>query len=178
MLLSVTEPNDPLLVPLPVRENTTVAPPPVSVSPFESFACSITVTLAPDATVLLESEMVDWEAEIDPACTVTVGNVDEIDTPLIVAVTLFAVPTAVPVNVAWYAPFPAYEVALNVPLLVPLPVTANATVRPDVFIFAPETSFTCKVTCVVPFLAMDDVVTEMDECEREYAGIVFCKIAS
>src|SRR5207302_1838216 len=70
--LSVVPPIVPVLVP-PDRVNTTVSPPAVRLFPAASLACSVSVAVAPDTTVLLDVVTVDVVGEAVPGVTVTVG---------------------------------------------------------------------------------------------------------
>src|SRR5207245_3341274 len=70
--LPVALPIVPVLVP-PDRVNTTVSPPAVRLFPAASLACSVSVAVAPDTTVLLDVVTVDVVGEAVPGVTVTVG---------------------------------------------------------------------------------------------------------
>jgi hypothetical protein len=99
-VLSVVAPTVPVLVP-PEAVNTTVDPPVLRLLPAASFACSVSVTALPDATVPLDTLTTDPVAavEIAPTVTWTVGSVLVTATPPIVAPMVFAVPAVNPVKV-------------------------------------------------------------------------------
>jgi len=96
---SVVAPIVPVLVP-PVAVNTTVAPPVDRLFPAASFACSVTVSALPDATVALATLTIDPAAEIAPTVTWTVGKVVVTAVPPTVAPIVVAVPATAPVKVA------------------------------------------------------------------------------
>jgi hypothetical protein len=137
----------PVLVP-PERVKRTVESPVVFRFPFASFAVSVRVTIDPDATVPEEIEIRDWDAEIGPAVTVTVGNVLVTALPPMLALMLVAVPEVVPVKVAVYIPLPLSVVAEIVPLLRP-PDRANTTVEPPEMRRFPFKSFVVRVKVTV-----------------------------
>jgi hypothetical protein len=97
--LSVTPENVPFEVP-PERATATVSPPAVSWFPAASFAVIVTVTPEPEATEPAETPTVDWASETAPGVTVTVGRVEVIAEPPIVAFIVVAVPDTTPVKVA------------------------------------------------------------------------------
>ena len=100
MLLLVTGETVPVLVPPPARVMVTVPPLEVRLFPAASFACTVSVTNDPEATV--EEEMLTVVSDVDaaPGVTTSVGNVDEIAVPPIVPVIVVAVPARTPVKVA------------------------------------------------------------------------------
>lgn len=97
--MSVVPPTVPVLVP-PVRENTTVDPPVVRLFPAASLACKVRVTLDPEATVALETEIKEVAVAMVPGVTVTVGKVVVTAVPPTVAVIVVPVPTRTPVKTA------------------------------------------------------------------------------
>ena len=97
--MSVVAPIVPVLVP-PDRVNTTASPPVVRLFPVPSLACSVSVAVAPDATVLLEVVTVDVLSDAEPGVTVIVGRADVTALPPMVAPMVVALPAPVPVNVA------------------------------------------------------------------------------
>jgi hypothetical protein len=97
--LSVVTPTVPVLVP-PENEKTTVSEPVVRLLPAASFACSVSVTASPDATVAFDTLTTDPAVEIAPTVTWTVGSVLVTATPPIVAPMVFAVPARTPVKLA------------------------------------------------------------------------------
>jgi hypothetical protein len=98
-VLSVVAPIVPVLVP-PEAVNTTVEPPVARLLPNASFACSVSVTALPDATVPLATLTTDPAVEIAPTVTWTVGSVVVTADPPIVAPIVVAVPAVNPVKVA------------------------------------------------------------------------------
>ena len=97
--LSVVGPITPVLVP-PARVNPTVSPPVGRLFPAASFACSVSVTAVPEATVPLETVTSDVATEAGPAITMIVGSVEVTGLPLIVAPMVVAPPATTPVKVA------------------------------------------------------------------------------
>src|SRR5437773_2452230 len=98
LLLSVVPPIVPVLVP-PDRVNTTVSPPAVRLFPAPSLACSVSVAVAPETTVLLDVVTVDALRDAEPGVTVIVGRADVPALPPIVAPMVVAVPAIPPVTV-------------------------------------------------------------------------------
>jgi hypothetical protein len=98
---SVVEPKVPVLVP-PESENDTPSPPVVMVLPAASLACKVTVSVAPETSVLAFPATVTTDVAVvaRPGDTVMVGNADVTLTVLIVAAIVSAVPTVTPVKVA------------------------------------------------------------------------------
>ena len=88
-----------MLVP-PAFVKTTVRPPAVRLLPLASFACSVRVTLLPEATEAAETLTVEVLVEAFAVVTVTVGGVLVTLFPPIVAWMVVAVPAVEPVNVA------------------------------------------------------------------------------
>lgn len=97
-MASVVAEIDPVDVP-PVRVNTTVDPPAVKLFPAASFAVKLRVTVDPEETVPLETEMTDWVGEMPPGMTVTVGKLVDTEDPPMVAWSVVAVPDRTPVKV-------------------------------------------------------------------------------
>ena len=89
----------PVLVP-PVPVKITVAPPAVRLLPAASFAWSVRVTAAPEATVPLETLTVDVVVETEPGVTATAGSAVVTAVPPMVAPIVVAVPAVPAVNVA------------------------------------------------------------------------------
>src|SRR5213592_2925896 len=129
----------PVLVP-PELENTTIAPPVVTLFPAASLPRRCRVTTAPDVTVPFEIVTGDADGEIAPGDTVIVGALLVTGAPLIVAPIVVAVPASTPVNTAVYTPLPLSAVALIVPVLVPLE-RVNTTTAPPVVMSVPPASF-------------------------------------
>ena len=96
--------------------------------------------LDPEATVSAETLIVEVTADAPAGVTVTVGIVDVIAEPPIVAENVFDVPDRVPVNVAEYVPLLLFVTADNVPVLVP-PATARVTTPPEAVRLLPAASF-------------------------------------
>jgi hypothetical protein len=94
---SVVPPKVPVELP-PKFVKATVSPPEGSAFPAASFAVSVAVMLEPEATVPAETVTSDWASETAPGVTVTVGSVEVIAEPPIVAFTVVAVPEVVPVK--------------------------------------------------------------------------------
>src|SRR5438270_11121916 len=90
LLLSVVPPIVPVLVP-PDWLNTTVSPPVVRLFPAPSLACSVSVAVAPDTTVLLDVVTVDALGDADPGVTVTVGRAARAAPPPMAAPVVVAV---------------------------------------------------------------------------------------
>jgi hypothetical protein len=134
----------PVLVP-PEAVNTTVSPPAVRLFPAASFACSVSVTSLPDATVPLDLPTTEWAVDTGPGVTCTVGSVVVTAVPPIVAPIVRAVPATIPVKLAVYVPFALSVVAPTVPVLVP-PEAVNTTVAPPVLRLLPAASFACSVS--------------------------------
>ena len=89
----------PVVVP-PDWVNTTVDPLVVRLLPAASFACSVSVTTFPDATLPAETVTSDCKVEMGPGVTVIVGSVDVTVMPPIVAPIVVALPLTTPLNVA------------------------------------------------------------------------------
>lgn len=170
MVLSVTAPKVPVLVPVPASEKTTVAPPVVRLVPAASLACSETVAPRPLAMVALLTVTTDVATETGPgalgggAVTVIEGSVVVTAVPLIVAAIVRAVPAVPPVNVAVYVPFALSVTAPNVPVLVPGPASEKTIVAPPVVRLMPAASFAWSetvtpsplTTVALPTVTMDD----------------------
>ncbi len=97
--LSDVAPIEPVLPP-PAAVNTTVSPPVVSRLPAASFARSLSVAIAPDASVSVDTVTTEVVAAIAPGVTVIVGAGVVTAPPLIVALIVVAVPAMIAVNVA------------------------------------------------------------------------------
>ena len=144
LLLSVVA----LMVPVPVPPafvKTTVSPPVVRLFPPGSFACSVRVTALPDATVPLETLIVEVLVVAPPTLTVTKGSVDVTADPPIVAWIVVAVPAVTPVKVAAYVPLPLSVVVPMVPVLVP-PEAVKTTVAPPAVRLFPAASLAWSVS--------------------------------
>ena len=89
----------PTLVP-PESENTTVAPPVVSLFPAASLAWSVSVALAPEATNPLVTVSTEAPGEGGPGTTAICGSAVVTVLPLIVAPMVVAVPASTPMKVA------------------------------------------------------------------------------
>jgi hypothetical protein len=74
LLLSTVAAMFPVEVP-PICEKTTARPPVLNWFPAASFAVRVRLTVAPDATVPLDTEMIEFAKEIAPGVTVMVGIV-------------------------------------------------------------------------------------------------------
>jgi hypothetical protein len=98
-VLSVVPPIVPVLVP-PEAENTTAAPPAGRLLPPASFACSVSVTALPAATVGADALTTDVAVAAGPGFTVTVGSVVDTAAALMVAPIVVAVPARTPVKIA------------------------------------------------------------------------------
>jgi hypothetical protein len=152
----VVAPIVPVLVP-PEAVKTTASPPVVRLFPTASFACSVSVTALPDATVPADTLTTDWLVELALGTTVTVGSVVVTATPPIVAPIVLAVPATTPENVAVYVPFVLSVVAPIVPVLVP-PEAEKTTVEPPMDRLLPNASFACSVSVT----ALPDATVPLD----------------
>ena len=88
------------VLPPPDAEKSTVDPPEVMTFRPGSSECSVRVTSLPEATVSLETVMYEVVSEIGPTFTVTVGSVEVMGCPPIVALIVVALPAVTPRNVA------------------------------------------------------------------------------
>ena len=155
--LSAVSDSVPSLEPAPFVKST-ASPPPGSALPRASRAVSVTTAVAPDVSVAVETVTSDWARETAPAVTVTVGNVDVIAWPSIVAPSSRAVPTVVALSVAVYVPSALSVTAEIAPSLVPVPFVMS-TVRPPVVNVFPAASRVVSVSVAAPPAPTLDVDT-------------------
>jgi hypothetical protein len=157
--LSVTAPIVPSLVPDPFV-NVTVDPPDVSELPAASFAVSVSATTPPTATLAAETDTREVATDAGPGVTVNVGCVVVTADPFSVAEIARAVPATTPVNAALYVPLLLSVTAPIVPVLVPDPASAKATVAPPAGRFTPAASFACRLIVSVEPLATVAALTD------------------
>ena len=131
----------PVLVP-PDWLNTTVSPPVVRLFPAPSLACSVSVAVAPDTTVLLDVVTVDVVGEAVPGVTVTVGWSSS------------AVPLAVADTVLLSA-----RVEASVTVATPLPLAVIGKVAPNVFAVPVAPTVTEALGMTFPFASRTITVT-------------------
>lgn len=157
-MTSTVAENDPVDVP-PVLLKTTVAPPADKLFPAASRACKVAMTELPETTLADDTEINEFDPDIAPGVTVTVGSVVETEDPPIVPVIVVAVPARTPVNVEVYVPSLLLMTAEKLPVDVP-PDLANATVAPPEVKLFPAASRLVRVT-VIPA----PETTDADETE-------------
>src|ERR1041384_2573245 len=174
--LSVVEPIVPVLVP-PRRENATIAPPVERMFPAASFACSVSVLVAPERMLPLDTVTVEVTAEIRPGVTVTVGSAVLTGVALIVAPIFVAVPATRPVNVAVYVPLALSVVLLIVPVLVP-PLFVNATVAPPAVSALPAASWPVSGSVTPAPDVTDPLDTDTSDVAAEMAPGITATVGS
>jgi hypothetical protein len=175
--LSVVAPIVPVLAP-PEDPNSTTSPPEVKLLPATSFACRVSVTALPDATVPSETATVEWAVDAGPGVTATVGSGSFVTaTPPIVAPIVRAVPATIPVKLAVYVPFKLSVVAPIVPVLVP-PAAVNTTVEPPLVRLLPAGSLACSVSVTALPEATDPLETLTTDWAVEIAPTVTVTVGS
>src|SRR5437773_902257 len=147
LLLSVVPPIVPVLVP-PDRVNTTVSPPAVRLFPAPSLACSVSVAVAPDTTVLLDVVKIGRASCREPGGTVIVGRADLTAMPPMAALMVVSVPAVGILDLDVSVPLPFSLLPPIVPVLVP-PDRVNTTVSPPAVRLFPAPSLACSVSVAV-----------------------------
>src|SRR5512147_106182 len=103
--------------------------------------------------------MYDFDVSGVSGCTVIEGSVEVTARPLIVALTVRAVPGVVLVKIEVYVPLLKSVTGPNVPLEVPPPDKLKATVEPPPAMLLPLASLAKSETATVPFFTTLDVET-------------------